>query len=222
MESATEPRVTQWTALDLVQRFGPLPLRRVRFDVPPGTATERDVVRIFACEKRLCELVDGVLVEKAMGYWESVLAITLGRLLGNFVAERNLGVVAGEAGMMRLAPGLVRIPDLSFVSWARLPGGPREPLPDLVPDLAVEILSEGNTEQEMAGKRHEFFGAGCRQMWFVDVRARTVEVFFATDRSVLLREGQVLEGGDILPGFSVPLVQLFGEPTPDEPRTEKP
>src|SRR4029077_4728913 len=86
----------------------------------PGTATERDVIRIRDRERRLFELIDGVLVEKVMGYWESVLAIELARLLGNFVRRRQVGALAGEAAILRLAPGLVRIPDLSFISRARL------------------------------------------------------------------------------------------------------
>src|SRR4029453_3829595 len=107
-------------------------------------------------------LVDGVLVEKAMGLRESYLAIVLSTILWNFVQLRNLGVVTGEAGMMRLMAGLVRIPDVAFISWTRLPHQcvPTEPVPDLAPDLAVEVLSAGNTSGEMARKRQEYFAAG--------------------------------------------------------------
>ena len=113
------------TLADVLQQLGGVSPRRVRCNPPLGTATENDVIQIRARERRLFELVHGVLVEKVMGYWESVLAIELARLLGNFVNRHKLGSVAGEAGMLRLSYGLVRIPDLSFVSRARFAPSPR-------------------------------------------------------------------------------------------------
>ena len=65
-----------WTAADLVQRFGPMPLARVRMSPAPGTASEDDVVRIHDSESRLFELVDATLLEKSMGTWESSVALT--------------------------------------------------------------------------------------------------------------------------------------------------
>ena len=112
--------VQELTLADVLQQLGGISPRRIRFRPAPGTATEEDVVKIRDRERRLFELVDGVLVEKVLGYWESVLAIELGRILGNFIKRKKLGTLAGEAGMLRLSPGLVRIPDLSFISRARL------------------------------------------------------------------------------------------------------
>src|SRR5262245_45327593 len=109
------------TLADLLERFGPIPAARIRYDPPPGTASEQDVIALEARENRLFELVDGVLVEKVMGFYESYLAMRLGRFLLAFVEQHDLSIVAGAAGMLHLAPGLVRIPDVSFVSWARLP-----------------------------------------------------------------------------------------------------
>ena len=108
-----------------------------------GTATLQDVINAKAHENRLCELIDGVLVEKAAGFKESVLATFLIRVLENFVRASNLGIVTSPDGMMEISAGLVRIPDVAFVSWARMPGGkiPDQPIPGLVPDFAVEILS---------------------------------------------------------------------------------
>ncbi len=108
---------------------------------PPGEATEEDVVAIHGREKRLYELVDAVLVEKTMGAYEAYLAIELAAILRNYVRQRGLGIVLGPDGMMRLAPGLVRIPDVSFISFDRLPGRkvPRQAMFDLAPELAVEV-----------------------------------------------------------------------------------
>jgi Uma2 family endonuclease len=127
---------------------------RIRLNPAPGSATEADVLEIHRREKRLCELIDGVLVEKPMGLRESVLAVALAGLLRQHVMPGNLGIVTGADGMMRLFPGLVLIPDVAFVSWDRISGGvmPAEPIPDLVPDFAIEVLSISNTVVEMRRK----------------------------------------------------------------------
>jgi Uma2 family endonuclease len=169
------------------------------------------VVRVYDREKRLCVLVDGVLVEKAMGFYESYIAASLIRLIGNFVAAHDLGIIAGADGMMRLAPGLVRIPDVSFVAWEKLPGRrlPRQPVPDLVPDLAVEVLSEGNTPREMARKLDEYFALGVQLIWLVNPVMETVEVYTSRDQSTVLDSSAMLDGGAVLPGFTLSLRSLF-------------
>lgn len=204
---------TAMTLTDLAELFGPMPAWRIRSVPAPGTATEHDVVEIERSENRLCELVEGVLVEKAVGFYESVLAIALARRIGDFVEANNLGVVTGEGGMMRLFPGLVRIPDVAFASWKEFPDGVTdEPVPNVVPDLAVEVLSEGNTKQEMDRKLNDYFGAGVRLVWFVEPRKKTVEVFSGKDTCTVLNENATLTGGDVLPGFSLSLKLLFTKP----------
>jgi Uma2 family endonuclease len=209
----SSPPETIDTLADLLDRLGGVPPERVRWRPLPGTATEKDVIEADCHEDRLCELVDATLVEKAMGFRESALAMALGDWLRDHVNPRNLGIVSGESGMMRLFPGLVRIPDVAFASWKRFPDRrmPTEPIPDLVPDLVVEILSESNTEKEMARKYREYFQAGVQLVWEIDLKKRAVIVYTAPDRSTLLNETQTLEGDDILPGFTLPLAQLFGE-----------
>jgi Uma2 family endonuclease len=210
MAIATEPTPT---LADLLTQLGDIPPRRVLLRPFPGTATERDVIDIGTGQKRLCELIDGVLVEKAVGFQESILAALLIQYLGLFVREHDLGIVAGADGTLRLKPGQVRIPDLCFIAWDRLPGRqlPRDPIPDLVPDLAVEVLSEGNTPGEMGRKLADYFAAGVRLVWLIDPRARTVRIHTASDQSSLLDERQTLDGGDVLPGFALPLGQLFAQ-----------
>jgi Uma2 family endonuclease len=198
---------------DLLEQLGGIAPNRVRFRPAPGTATEEDVLAIHDREGRLYELIDGVLVEKAMGLRESFLAIALAAILWNFVRPKKLGVVTGADGTMRLISGLVRIPDVAFISWNRLPNRrvPTEPIPDLAPDLAVEVLSAGNTPGEMARKRQDYFAAGVQLVWQIDPSTRTVEVFTAPEQSTLLHEMQTLDGGTVLPGFALPLHELFAE-----------
>ena len=203
--------LTAVTVSDLLYQLGDIPSERVRMQPPPGTATEADVIAIHSREERLCELVDGVLVEKTIGYYESYITATLIRLLGNFVVAHDLGIVAGADGMMRLAPGLVRLPDVSFVSWEFLPGRrlPCQAIPDLVPDLAVEVLSEGNTPREMARKLDEYFSLGVRLVWLVNPMTESTEACTSRHQSTRLDKSATLEGGVILPGFTLPLSALF-------------
>ncbi|NLX99830.1 MAG: Uma2 family endonuclease [Rhodopirellula sp.] len=215
MAQTTEFVANPWTAVDLANRFGPIPLNRVRFDPPPGKATERDLLAICEREERLYELVDGVLLEKVMGWNESCLAVVLIEFLQRHVRTNGLGVVAGPDGLIRLVPGLIRIPDISFISWQRLPGGerPRVRVASWAPDLAVEFLSEGSTAEEMDRKLHDYFEAGVRLVWYIDPAEESVRVYHSPQQCTRLGRDAMLDGGDVLPGFRLSLEQLFTLPT---------
>src|SRR2546421_5452786 len=113
--------VTFETAADLVRKLGNIPLERIRFIPPPGTATERDLLAAMRRSDRLYELVDGTLVEKTMGLSESVIAGDLLTEINTFARKHDLGVTAGADGTLRLLKGLVRVPDVSFFAWDKLP-----------------------------------------------------------------------------------------------------
>lgn len=196
---------------DVLERVGDVPPNRVRMQPPPGRATEADVVRILDRENIPCELIEGTLVEKAMGAPEGNLGMELGWRLGAFVAKADLGLLLGADGTLRLMPGLVRIPDLSFISWKTLPSKvlPPEPIPDLVPDLCVEVLSPSNTKKEMALKLKDYFVAGVQVVWLIDPATRSVRVFHSPDAAVTLAETDTLDGGEVLPGFTLALGELF-------------
>jgi Uma2 family endonuclease len=151
-------------------------------------------------------------VAKVLSFPESVLTAHLAWLLAEFVNKDDLGSLTGPAGPIRLRPGLVRLPAISFIRWERFPGHvfPLDPIADLAPDLVVEVLREGNTPKEMERKLKEYFLGGVRLVWFVDPEQRTVQVFTAPDQSTLLTEEQTLGGGDVLPGLALPLRKVFG------------
>jgi Uma2 family endonuclease len=206
------PAAPAWlTVADLLKLLGDVPPERVRLRPTPGTATEADVLAVLDHENIPCELVEGTLVEKAMGYEESCLTTELIFFLVSFLKEHNLGVIAGPDGTIRLPVGLLRVPDVSFVSWANMPGGtrPKKPVPVLAIDLAVEVLSQGNTRAEMDRKVREYFEGGSKRVWLIDPKDRTARVYSTPDRSVLLQEADTLEGEDVLPGFVLPLRDLF-------------
>jgi Uma2 family endonuclease len=208
MSRATETPTRFRTVADLLHRLGDIPPGRVRLRPTPGQATERD---LLGPDGRLCELVEGVLVEKAMGYDESLLAVELLLALAAFVKRHRLGEVTGPDGTIRLMPGLVRVPDIAFTSRRNLPkkGAPRRAIPNLAPDLAVEILSKANTRAEMKRKLREYFEAGVRLVWLIDPRTRSAVVHTSPEMMTKLAEDQVLDGGEVLPGFALPLRDLF-------------
>lgn len=211
MVSVLDPSASIQTLADLLRQLGGIDPVRVRFRPAPGTATEQDMRDVHMHEGRLCELIDQTLVEKAMGFRESWLASLLIQALLNFVMPRQLGVVTGEAGMIRLASDLVRIPDVAYIAWERLPDRrlPTEPVPGLAPNLVVEVLSQGNTASEMARKRQEYFAAGVQLLWMIDPDRHTVEAYTAVDQSAQRSEHQTLDGGDVLPGFTLDLHAFF-------------
>ena len=114
---------TDWSVADLQDHLGGIPAERIRIYPPPGMASVDDVVRIEAREDRLCELVDGILVEKAMGWYESTVAMLLRIKLGSFVVSHNLGKVLGTDGTLQGQLDMVRIPDVCFIGWDQFPDG---------------------------------------------------------------------------------------------------
>jgi Uma2 family endonuclease len=214
----TAPRFE--TIGELLDQLGGIEPGRVRATPAPGKATEQDLIRLLARTDRLYELVDGVLVEKVMGAQESFIAGLILYLLHAF-NQKRFGFPLGADGAVRLMPGLVRIPDVSFIRWERVPVRgkvPNDAVPNPAPDLAVEVLSESNTPAEMQRKLKEYFLAGTRLVWFVDPQSRTVEVFTAPDQSVTRTEEQSLDGADLLPGLDLPVKSLFEQLEPESPK----
>ena len=200
------PVIDAENVAELINHLGVPPVR-IKMRPLPGTATEDDVIMT----RPLCELIDGVLVEKAMGFWESRLAVLLGHYIESFLDGNDIGFTLGEGGMQRLEYGQVRIPDLSFYLWSRIPNRELsiEQILDSVADLCVEVLSPTNTKKEMERKRREYFAAGARLVWLVDPEQRTVEVFTAPDQSTILDETQTLDGDGVLPGFTLKIADWF-------------
>lgn len=213
MATAPTRNVFAQTLADVLAPLAGVPLDRIRVNPAPGRATVQDVIEIKDREGVLCELVAGVLVEKHVEYSESLLASVIVELLNAFVRKRNLGHVTGEAGMMTIMPDLVRIPDVAYISWERLPGGRRPPerVPLLAPNIVVEILSAGNTPIEMAEKRRVYFEAGVDLVWEIDPERRSATAYRSLAEFEQLGENDYLDGAAVLPGFALSLAEVFAE-----------
>lgn len=202
-------------AAELLHALGDVPPERVLMDPLPGTATERDLLVLVERDKRLVELIDGTLVEKPVGLDEARIATLVSHLLNAWIIPRKLGIVAGADATLRMNSGRIRLPEVCFVSRDRYLSLPH-PLPavsPLAPDLAVEVLSETNTAAEMAQKRREYFSSGTRLAWIIDPSARTVCVYTSPEQpDRVLADTGTLDGGEVLPGFTVAVAELFKLP----------
>lgn len=200
------------TLADLMDRLGNVPLERIRLHPFPGTATVADVARLCDREpKCLCELVDGVLVEKVVGHQESRLAFRLAQALQNYLDMNDLGIVSGSDGPHQILPDQVRFPDVAFIAYDRIPeqADPATKVPSWIPNLAVEILSAGNTRAEMSRTLRDYFDSGVELVWYVDPSDRTVRVYHSTEAVATLTETDWLDGEQLLPGFRLSIGDWF-------------
>lgn len=205
---------------DLIDQLGGVPLDRIWAPPAPGSATEEDLLEAHRHPRgKLVELVDGVLVEKAMGTREGLLAGLILHYLWTYLKKHKIGRALPGDAFLRLMPGLVRGPDVAFISKKQLPGGkfPRKRIADLYPDLAVEVLSEGNTRGEMQRKLRDYFLHGTRLAWLIDPKKETAKVYHAPDVVSHVGKSGSLDGEDVLPGFCLKLQELFSEADEDFP-----
>ncbi len=198
------------TIADLLHNLGDIPSNRIR--LPAGGATEEDVIRhLDGDDKRIYELIDGVLVEKAMGMRESVVAVECSRHIGNYLDEHDRGIVFGTDGPIRIRHGRIRFPDTGFVSWDRLPNQelPDDPILDAAPNLTIEVFSKSNTNREMELKLQDYFQAGVQLVWIIYPKTQSAVVYTSPTRKKAIGPDGVLDGGKVLPGFALPLKKLF-------------
>ncbi len=178
------------------------------------TLTPELAVGIPREEEPLYEIIDGRRVEKPpMGTFQIIVAAILDQQLGAFARTGRLGRVVPEM-LFRINPAgsPMRRPDIAFVSFDRWPRDRKVNSDngwDVVPDLAIEVVSPSNTADEVLGKVREYFQAGVRRVWVVYPSERQVYVYASPTRNSILGEGDELAGEDILPGFRLPLVELF-------------
>ncbi|MCB9878769.1 MAG: Uma2 family endonuclease [Planctomycetes bacterium] len=166
------------------------------------------------------ELVCGELRRMSpAGHWHGSVASRIAGLLERFLREREVGQAYGAETGFVLArdPDTVRAPDAAFVRTARVapPGPGYFPGP---PDLAVEVVSPSDRYCEVHEKALSWLDHGTHTVWVVEPMARTVTVLRARDDMRVLRENDLLDGGDLLPGFACTVTELFPAP----PRAAQP
>jgi Uma2 family endonuclease len=158
------------------------------------------------------ELVRGEVREMAPAGGERGATTSLiNAELHAFVRRHGLGrVFAAETGfLIARDPDTVRAPDCAFVRAERLVGPvPKRFLP-LEPDLAVEVVSPHDRPVDIVEKTTDWLGAGVRLVWVIDPGARTVTVHLPGVEPAVLRDGDVIEGSEVLPGFRMAVADLW-------------
>ena len=157
------------------------------------------------------ELVAGLLVSEPLpAHRHDRVRRRVERLLEAFVEPRKLGEVFGEAGYLLASdPDTVRGPDVSFVAASRLVDFDDTSFFPGAPDLAVEILSPSNRPSEMYAKVADYLAAGARLVWVLDPEHRAVTEYRTLLAPRRLGPSEWLNGGDVLPGFTIEVRALF-------------
>lgn len=186
-------------------------------------ATSRQTATVMTTEEFLAlpddgykyELVEGELRQMPPASGEhGRVELYIAFWLMSFVYRHRLGKVFGSDAGFRLkrSPDTVLCPDTSFVHTERVPPDDRSGIMELAPDLAVEVVSPSNTINEMDDKVAACLEAGTSLVWVVRPRRRQVTVHTPDGLIRILGEEDVLDGGDVLPGFSLPVVDVFRDP----------
>ena len=160
-------------------------------------------------------LIDGELtVSMSPGYMHARIASEIARLIGNFAVENDLGAVTVEGG--HYPPDDRRtllLPDVAYLRKERAPKPDWEPFAPVMPDLAVEIISPSQSMTEARRKANVYLRHGTAMVWLVQPREKTAETWTiagdGTQETETIDLDGALNGGTVLPGFNLPLRELF-------------
>lgn len=159
-------------------------------------------------EGRILELIDGEIVEKMASFEPSQIASRINGFAFIFLLSHPIGYLTGEAGGYVMAPGHVYNPDVGFISKARLPDKPEREAP-IPPDFAVEVKSPSDRKRAMRRKAERYLEFGTKLVWLVFPEEQLVEVYMPDQDVMVVGIDGVLDGGTILPGFSLAVRQIF-------------
>jgi Uma2 family endonuclease len=159
--------------------------------------------------ERMFEYIGGEIVEVPSNPYSSKIALRISTYLGIYLLKNNLGHLTGESGGYRVS-GERYAPDVGFISRRRQPEMPHEGYNPAPPDLAVEVLSPTDPEKRLRVKIANYLAAGT-MVWVIYPETREIEVYLPGQPVKILDEGDVLDGGELLPGFSLAVNDIFAE-----------
>ncbi len=205
---------TSQSALQIENRLAPNEFAHC--ETESGKITDSEVIakrvapdEFVQLKIKRAELVDGK-VKKTMPtmFDHDELVAIISALLRNFVKEHRLGRVAA-GGSFLTVDEKIRVPDVSFVSKQSMEGEDSGSYIKKAPTLAVEIVSKNDTYGDVDDKADEFLAAGSQAVWIVNPRRRTIAVHTPNTLPLLHNMGDTIAGGDALPGFELPVADIF-------------
>jgi len=145
------------------------------------------------------------------GYEHGRIVLRIGWRLARFVEENALGEATGAETGFRIArdPDTVRAPDIGFIRADRVPTSSVKGFFQGPPDLAVEVLSPDDRAGKVMAKVQDWLRAGCRVVWVVDPDTQTVTIYDDKQLAATLTTSDELTGGDVVPGFRLPVAEIF-------------
>lgn len=159
------------------------------------------------------DLIQGKLIRMAPAGWSpGRIAAKIAKIVGNFVAEHDLGEVgAAETGfILSRDPDVLLAPDVSFIRSDRLPDDEGSlGFLALAPDFVVEVISPSDSASYVTDKFLEYLNAGVQLVWTVHPSQKMVTVFTPDRASRIFTEEEELDGGEVLPGFTLNVAEIF-------------
>ena len=159
------------------------------------------------------ELIKGELIRMApAGFHNGEVAMNIGATLHEHVKRKKLGrVYAAETGfILSRGPDTVRAPDAAFIRRERVEKvGKQKGYWIGPPDLAIEVVSAGDTVSEVEEKVEEWIVAGTSLVWVVSPKLHTITVYRSLTDILTLTEKDVLDGGEVVPGFQIKVSEIF-------------
>ncbi len=157
---------------------------------------------------KLFELIDGEIVEKMVSFEPARIAINIAYFMRGFLFQHDIGYVTGADGGYSLSDDNMLIPDVAFISKARLPEQPEREAP-VPPDLAVEVKSPTDRKREMRLKAEKYLAHGTAMVWLIFPDEQQVEVYLQDEDVQTFGINDTLDGRDVLPGFTLPVSDIF-------------
>ncbi|MBV9766287.1 MAG: Uma2 family endonuclease [Acidobacteriaceae bacterium] len=140
----------------------------------------------------------------------ALVALTVLELLQTYLQQHAIGRAIPEAGyVLSRDPVTIRQPDVSVISKEKIQTTGPDDYFEGAPELAVEVVSPSDSAEDLETKIEQYLQAGARQVWILYPKTKRVHVFYGTDQRIVRDESQTLEGGELLPGFSVNVTALF-------------
>lgn len=161
-------------------------------------------------DDKILEFIAGEVYEVPSNPYVSAIAIKIATLITIYLTENNLGYITGADGGYKIG-GERFAPDVAFISYAKQEELTKKGYNDGPPDLAVEVISNPSSAQELVQLRRKitsYLAAGVA-VWIVDYKAKTVEIHQIGEQTKVIDENGTVDAGDVLPGFKMAVKDIF-------------